>query len=244
MQKINFQNLPNQTTAINATNLNQLQTNVDDGKVDKSMTEYAGDLNSLETTGYYTTTSNTTNKPTNDNYYIEVIRQSPGYILQRATMRSAVPRVYTRQLYGSGNWRPWLEIPAVIEGTWTPTINAVQETAPTVSYIFRKGHYKKIGNLVYISFYIRAKITALNGTNNYACISGLPFPTLSGYFLGENPITIGVVYSAVNSATNLNMNIYSDRIRIAQTYGSASTKWIVTAGEYMEIGGSGWYEIA
>lgn len=29
MQKINFQNLPNTTTPINATNLNQLQTNVE-----------------------------------------------------------------------------------------------------------------------------------------------------------------------------------------------------------------------
>ena len=56
-------------------------------------------------------------------------------------------------------------------GSWTPTLTTVEGVEPTVEYTTRRGRYVKMGNLVFISFYIRGKITALNGTNNYAFIS-------------------------------------------------------------------------
>lgn len=167
MQKINFQNLPNTTTPVNATNMNQLQTNVENA------------INGI-----------------------------------------------------------------VEEGTWTPTINALTETAPTVTYTSHEGKYKKIGKIVFISFYIRAKITALNGTNNYAGIGGLPFTASTiGVSVGGNTANIGVLYAAVADTTNCVFVISGSNIRVHKDYGATTGKWKLTPSNYMEVGGSGFYFI-
>ena len=51
MQKINFQNLPNTTTPVNATNLNQLQTNIENA-INDSINEFvsSGTIETLVST--------------------------------------------------------------------------------------------------------------------------------------------------------------------------------------------------
>ena len=132
------------------------------------------------------------------------------------------------------------------EGDWTPAINTVEGAAPTINYISVEGKYKKIGNLVFIYFYIKGKITALNGTDNYGVITGLPFTTSYIYF-GQNVIPIGVHFGLVNDDTNLSLLLDNNKLRIQHNYGTAATNLKVTSDnppyDFFEIGGSGWYAI-
>ena len=128
-------------------------------------------------------------------------------------------------------------------GTWTPVINALSETAPTITYTTRTGRYKKINNLVWISFYIRGKITAVNGTNNYAVIEGLPATPLTSN-LGQTALNLGVMYSLCSNQDDAILSVYDGKIRIQINNGSAAGRLQVTPTTYFEIGGSGWYEIS
>lgn len=244
MDKINFLNLPNTTTPVNATNLNLLQTNVDNGKVDKEIISWSSDYNNCTTTGFYIATAGLTNAPNSTaTFYLEVFKYNDNNVLQRASTRTpsdSVRQTYERQLINN-TWTEWLQIPQIVEGTWTPVLSATSETAPTVTYTSRYGTYKKIGKLVFVSFYVRGKITALNGTNNFAIITGLPF-SVRTLPMGTYSMPIGVLYSAINTSVNVTFDIYNDSIRVESTYGSSAAKWIVTSTDYMEIGGSGWYE--
>ncbi len=127
-------------------------------------------------------------------------------------------------------------------GEWTPTIGALGETDPTATYSIRRGSYIKFGKFIYIQFIARAKITKLNGTNNYACVKGLPF-TPKSYAVGETAITIGVIYQLVTNPDKLTMSIANDVIRIQYNFGSgATTLKTTTETDYCEVCGSGWYE--
>lgn len=60
-------------------------------------------------------------------------------------------------------------------GEWTPTIANTSGTQPTVSYNSRSGYYYKIGRCVFLMCNIyNANITNV-GSNQYACISGIPY---------------------------------------------------------------------
>ncbi len=130
-------------------------------------------------------------------------------------------------------------------GKWTPAFNTVEGKAPTVTYTDQAGKYTKIGNLVFVDFYIRAKITALNGTNNYAVIEGLPFEMANKYF-GQEPLTIGSEYKLVADETNLALVVTTGKkIKIQVGYGAGEAVFRVTptdAPGYCQISGSGWYE--
>ena len=128
-------------------------------------------------------------------------------------------------------------------GAWTPQLSCVGESAPTYSTTIVRGNYKKIGNLIFISFLIRGKITVLNGTNNYACITGLPF-TPKDYDIGEQSFGIGILYGVTNNDNNMTMGINNGVIRIQSGYGAESTAWKITSTSNFEVGASGWYEIA
>lgn len=127
-------------------------------------------------------------------------------------------------------------------GTWTPTITTLEGAAPTATYTGREGRYFKIGNFVFISFYMKGTITALNGANNYAIIKGLPF-TPRDYTMGAQAIATGVIYDLVTSSTNLNMGINNGGIRIQNSYGAGACQLKVSSSSF-QVGGSGWYEIA
>lgn len=134
-------------------------------------------------------------------------------------------------------------------GTWTPkltTFDGSSETTyhdPTMTYTIQGGKYTKIGKLVYIEFYIRGKITALTGTDNFIKIIGLPYIQNILYF-GSTALNLGVCYQVTNSS-NLSLNFTKDgEIRLQSAYGSTATILKVTptsAPGYMEIGGNGFY---
>lgn len=120
---------------------------------------------------------------------------------------------------------------------WIPEISALNETAPTVTYTSRSGIYYEIGELVYIQFYIRGKITALNGTNNFATISG--FPIYIGGSLGTKVIPIGTLYAATESENSPIFLMQGNNVRIQVNNGAAAVKWKVTTANYFEIAGQG-----
>lgn len=121
--------------------------------------------------------------------------------------------------------------------TWTPTINTLEEVAPTITYTTQSGRYIRVGNLIYIRFYIRGKITALNGTNNYAVIEGLPV-SIGGTF-GTKVIPIGILYGLLVDDTNANFLISGNKIRIQMNYGAGAGTLKVTPANYFEIAGCG-----
>ena len=124
--------------------------------------------------------------------------------------------------------------------TWTPKITTLEGKEPAITYTIQKGLYVKIGRLVYVEFYIRGKITALNGVDNYARIAGLPFRTHDSLSQGQEALSKAVVYNLVNT-NNIVFDFHNDMIRLQATDGSSAAKLIVTSGSYFEIGGSGWY---
>lgn len=144
---------------------------------------------------------------------------------------------------GSMNWGSWKQVASVEYGTWTPAINTVEGAIPTMTYTSRYGNYRKIGNLVYVDFYIRGKITALTGTNNYGTIIGLPFKTTSTRPFCTEGLNMNIMYSLVESETNVSLAFAQNNniIRIQQQYGASSNKLKVTPTNYFEIGGNGWY---
>ena len=66
----------------------------------------------------------------------------------------------------------------ISSGTWTPTLSARDDTAPTYTLGYRYARYYRINNLVYITFHLKAKIT--NAGSGYAAIKGLPFTVVDG----------------------------------------------------------------
>lgn len=129
------------------------------------------------------------------------------------------------------------------EGIWTPILTTLEDIAPTMTYIIQRGKYKKIGNMVYISVYIRGNITALNGSENYAKITGLPYRTKN--HMQESNLNVGVLYQMLENDTNANVLVLDDIMRVQIQYGETAGKLKVTpAGgvRYFEISASGWYE--
>jgi hypothetical protein len=61
------------------------------------------------------------------------------------------------------------------EGTWTPTLTA-SGSAPTVTYNFRSGVYRKVGSMVYVQFGIN--INTVSGGSGEILITGLPFTSI------------------------------------------------------------------
>lgn len=129
------------------------------------------------------------------------------------------------------------------EGTWTPILTTLEGKAPTMEYLIQRGTYKKIGKLVYLSFYIRGKITKLNGTDNYATITGIPYSSSKAFM--ESGLNINGLYQMLEVDTNASAMIAENVIRVQFGYGEIAGKLKVTPTEgtgYFEISASGWYE--
>lgn len=141
----------------------------------------------------------------------------------------------------NGNFTEFVNFNKIIEGVWVPKISTLEGVDPTVTYEWQYGKYKKIGSLVFISFRIRGKITALNGTNNYGIITGLPFASTTS--IGQNPLTLGSLYGLLYNPNNSALFVLDDYIRIQNNYGSEAAGLKITETSYFEINGSGWYEI-
>jgi hypothetical protein len=85
------------------------------------------------------------------------------------------------------------------EGTWTPVIND-----GTYGYSHRRGHYVKIGNMVYIHVGLRIN-TASSVTGANASISGLPFLSLNygGYQEPHARVAVAGLCVTANLSSNL-----------------------------------------
>jgi len=68
------------------------------------------------------------------------------------------------------------------EGTWTPTYNA-SGTSPSVTYSTRQARYRKIGNMVVVSWHLRA--SAYTAGSGDLQITGLPFAASSEASMGN-----------------------------------------------------------
>ena len=152
------------------------------------------------------------------------------------TLSTQNDMIVAGNLYANGK-----RVYALETGTWTPKLATVGEADPTYTTTIVRGNYIKIGKMVFVSFLIRGKITALNGTNNYGCVKGLPF-TPKDYAMGEQSFGIGILYGISNSDTNMTMGINNGVIRIQNGYGAGASAYKVTTTSYFEIGASGWYE--
>lgn len=131
----------------------------------------------------------------------------------------------------------------MIEGTWTPTLTTLEDKAPTMEYSVRQGTYKKLEKLVYLSFYIRGNITALNGSENYVKITGIPYS--SSKTMLESILNVGGLYQMLENEENVNAFINDSIIRVQTQYGEVAGKLKVTPTSgtgYFEISASGWYE--
>lgn len=62
---------------------------------------------------------------------------------------------------------------AYSEGTWTPNIDTTGGTSPSYSFSIQSASYKRIGNIVVATFFLRWGATG-GGTGN-AKVTGLPF---------------------------------------------------------------------
>jgi len=247
MNTIDWENLPLQTTPLNKTMLKQFQDNINNGKVDKSLPNYAGDLNDIDETGYVWAGSNATNKPEiGFSFIVNTVKYSTSYKTQSAIKVSSSGEAteYQRVAY-QGVWKDWL-LTSEISGTWTPELNTRENIKPTTTYTTQTGSYKKMGNMVFISFYLRGKITALNGTNNYAAIGGLPF-TPKTYNMGECSLSTGVSYNLLTTTDAVQMVLnrsYSGMLYVNRNNGAGAGILKVSGDTDFQIGGSGWYETA
>lgn len=65
------------------------------------------------------------------------------------------------------------KIPTIEQGVWNPRLICFQGVDPTYTINYTNSHYYRIGNLVYITFFIYANITDIGSGSAY--IDGLPF---------------------------------------------------------------------
>lgn len=117
MQKINFQNLPSTTTPVNASNLNQVQTNVENEFTDylKNFRNVDNvNLNDLTTSGIYYCGVNLVNSPYDISYvYLFVLSAGGNDLTQIAIPLKDVTPIYIRQRIsyeGVTLWGAWQEI--------------------------------------------------------------------------------------------------------------------------------------
>ena len=114
MQKINFTNLPSQTTPVNATNLNQLQTNVENGILDSAIAEYGDGSIDPNTTLYPLILTRHSNAPEGQGtlFYIETKFFNSRNTTSNRTQIAygyAVNSQYQRD-YFNGTWGDWVRV--------------------------------------------------------------------------------------------------------------------------------------
>lgn len=102
-------------------------------------------------------------------------------------------------------------IPTVEIGTWTPTLLCPSGTNPTYTLESTNSWYYRIGDLVYITFFLHANIT--DAGSGAAYIGGLPFAahlnidgqTISTSFKG--PFSISTIFTVNKGKTMMRMGI-------------------------------------
>lgn len=134
------------------------------------------------------------------------------------------------------------------EGAWTPVL--IARSGPAVSYTITENRgckYWTLGDWVYITCYLRVRITAVgngsSGSRSYAGIQGLPFAvsTESRY-----PITVTELYGCVSN--NWDVGYIDDdggsSVYFQKDDGAAQEWWMVNSSTDGGINFCGWYKKA
>lgn len=134
------------------------------------------------------------------------------------------------------------------EGAWTPVL--IARSGPAVSYTITENRgckYWTLGDWVYITCYLRVRITAAgngsSGSRSYAGIQGLPFAvsTESRY-----PITVTELYGCVSN--NWDVGYIDDdggsSVYFQKDDGAAQEWWMVNSSTDSGINFCGWYKKA
>lgn len=193
------------------------------------------------------------------------------YIIPGHTGENSTYTIYYRvrdmlwnSAYPWGNWKMLLsvawgnknsiqQIAALLnlrqeEGTWTPVL--IARSGPAVSYTITENRgckYWTLGDWVYITCYLRVRITAAgdgsSGSRSYAGIQGLPFAvsTESRY-----PITVTELYGCVSN--NWDVGYIDDdggsSVYFQKDDGAAQEWWMVNSSTDGGINFCGWYKKA
>ena len=133
MNKINFVN--GAAPALNATNLNQMQDNIDNAKIEKS-TIYSGDLNDINDTCFYYT-DNCANRPiTNNNGYVFTHKLADNYLYQKFIVYNSL-QTYER-VKVNGTWESWNLISTPLEFLDLSTILSNEWSTNGMAEAFKK----------------------------------------------------------------------------------------------------------
>lgn len=122
MQKINFQNLPSTETPLNATNLNQLQQNVENEFNNtkiikrKGFLNYATDFNTVTEPGYYCY-SGYSGQNTGSHRPTDVMCHGFLIVMDDATFNTRIQIFFSplstikikRRMFYDGVWHDWVE---------------------------------------------------------------------------------------------------------------------------------------
>lgn len=105
-------------------------------------------------------------------------------------------------------------IPTVEEGIWTPTFICPDGTDPTYTFESTNSYYYRIGQLIYITFYIHVNIT--DAGSGYAYIGGLPFAghsNIDGQGFTANvkgPFSLSTIFRITQGQNTMAMRINSN----------------------------------
>lgn len=123
-------------------------------------------------------------------------------------------------------------IPTVEKGEWTPKLVCPDGTDPTYTAEYTFSYYYRIGDLVYITFFMYVHISKVGSGTAY--IDGLPFIVLEN--TNRQAIAISA-YGSLNVKTSFYAATETSTIRVGILSGGAQN-WVT--GD-MYIGGSGCY---
>lgn len=133
-----------------------------------------------------------------------------------------------------------------ITGHWTPVLSSFGVESlitPTVTYEYSNGINYRVGNLVFISAYIKFKIK--NTGNGYAMVTGLPFSAANIY--NKVPYTLirkestGSPFNTDSSNPTLHIPANNNIIRVQNEVGDYANTWKVAGNNWQYLGFSGVY---
>lgn len=131
-------------------------------------------------------------------------------------------------------------------GSWEPKLITFERNGTRneieATYMGKSGRYVIIDKMIYIDFYLRLKITKLNGTDNFGLITGLPFNFAASFnWFGQCGFTLGVLFDLVQYEEKITLLPVENEIRIQTNNGAYANPLKVTTSDvgYSEIGGSG-----
>lgn len=152
MDKINFENLPSTNTPVSAENLNLLQTNVDNAKIEKTINvsdPSTKNLNDYTTEGRYYFYAAPTNIPAGVNGFLEVFAASNGAVKQ-IWYRHGTPNTNDYETYVrtySGSWSNWKKF-NMINAMQTGSLTDLNSYFSSIDF----NYVTKIGNIVQVNF--------------------------------------------------------------------------------------------